>query len=116
LHRSEPPSRAQTALQAVTAPAPSGGGPRADLSSDASTLSVAGVLKAQYPELEMFNQGTHAQAGVACAGCHMPYRSARRGQLNVQRFLPSDLAIAPPAPAPVYGFTVERATDRPRSD
>lgn len=33
----------------------------------------AKVLKAQHPEFEMFNQGTHARAGVACADCHMPY-------------------------------------------
>jgi len=30
-------------------------------------------LKAQHPEFEMFNQGSHARAGVACADCHMPY-------------------------------------------
>jgi nitrite reductase (cytochrome c-552) len=33
----------------------------------------AKVLKAQHPEFEMFSQGTHARAGVACADCHMPY-------------------------------------------
>lgn len=33
----------------------------------------ASVLKAQHPEFEMFNQGTHARAGVACVDCHMPY-------------------------------------------
>lgn len=33
----------------------------------------AGVLKAQHPEFEMYNQGTHARAGVSCADCHMPY-------------------------------------------
>lgn len=33
----------------------------------------ARVLKAQHPEFEMYNQGTHARAGVACADCHMPY-------------------------------------------
>ncbi len=33
----------------------------------------ANVLKAQHPEFEMFNQGIHARAGVACADCHMPY-------------------------------------------
>ncbi len=35
--------------------------------------SGAPVLKAQHPEFELFNQGTHARAGVACADCHMPY-------------------------------------------
>ena len=34
----------------------------------------APMLKAQHPEFELWNQGTHAQAGVACADCHMPYR------------------------------------------
>jgi nitrite reductase (cytochrome c-552) len=33
----------------------------------------AEVLKAQHPEFEMWSQGVHARAGVACADCHMPY-------------------------------------------
>lgn len=33
----------------------------------------ASVLKAQHPEFELWNQGIHARAGVACADCHMPY-------------------------------------------
>ncbi|MBI2221246.1 MAG: ammonia-forming cytochrome c nitrite reductase subunit c552 [Acidobacteria bacterium] len=33
----------------------------------------AGVLKAQHPEFEMWNQGIHARSGVSCADCHMPY-------------------------------------------
>jgi nitrite reductase (cytochrome c-552) len=41
----------------------------------------AGVLKAQHPEFEMFNQGVHARSGVACADCHMPYR--REGGMKV---------------------------------
>lgn len=36
-------------------------------------VSGAPVLKAQHPEFELFSQGIHAQAGVACADCHMPY-------------------------------------------
>ncbi len=32
------------------------------------------ALKAQHPEFEMFNQGTHARAGVSCVDCHMPYQ------------------------------------------
>jgi nitrite reductase (cytochrome c-552) len=35
--------------------------------------SGALALKAQHPEFEMWNQGIHARAGVACADCHMPY-------------------------------------------
>jgi len=41
----------------------------------------AGVLKAQHPEFEMWNQGIHARSGVACADCHMPYK--REGALKV---------------------------------
>jgi nitrite reductase (cytochrome c-552) len=33
----------------------------------------AHLYKAQHPEFELWNQGTHARAGVACADCHMPY-------------------------------------------
>jgi nitrite reductase (cytochrome c-552) len=36
-------------------------------------LTGAPTLKAQHPEFEMWNQGIHARAGVACADCHMPY-------------------------------------------
>jgi nitrite reductase (cytochrome c-552) len=38
-------------------------------------------LKAQHPEFEMWNQGTHARSGVACADCHMPY--TRVGALKI---------------------------------
>ncbi len=31
------------------------------------------MLKAQHPEFELWTQGVHARAGVACADCHMPY-------------------------------------------
>jgi nitrite reductase (cytochrome c-552) len=40
-----------------------------------------GVLKAQHPEFELYNQGIHARAGVACADCHMPYK--REGAMKV---------------------------------
>ena len=33
----------------------------------------APMLKAQHPEFEMWSQGLHAQSGVSCADCHMPY-------------------------------------------
>ena len=35
--------------------------------------SGAPALKAQHPEFELWSQGIHAQSGVACADCHMPY-------------------------------------------
>jgi nitrite reductase (cytochrome c-552) len=38
-------------------------------------------LKAQHPEFELWNQGTHARNGVACADCHMPY--IREGAIKV---------------------------------
>lgn len=41
----------------------------------------AKVLKAQHPEFELWNQGTHARAGVSCADCHMPY--TREGAIKV---------------------------------
>ena len=41
----------------------------------------AAMLKAQHPEFELWSQGTHAAAGVACADCHMPYK--RLGALKV---------------------------------
>ncbi|MBK6695892.1 MAG: ammonia-forming cytochrome c nitrite reductase subunit c552 [Myxococcales bacterium] len=33
----------------------------------------APILKAQHPEFELWSQGIHAQSGVSCADCHMPY-------------------------------------------
>ena len=39
------------------------------------------VLKAQHPEFEVWSQGVHSRAGVACADCHMPYE--RVGALKV---------------------------------
>jgi len=35
--------------------------------------SRAKMLKAQHPDFELFSQGVHAQSGVSCADCHMPY-------------------------------------------
>jgi len=36
-------------------------------------LSRTPILKAQHPDYEMFLTGIHADRGVACADCHMPY-------------------------------------------
>jgi len=38
-------------------------------------LSRAPILKAQHPGYELSMQGIHAQRGVACADCHMPYKA-----------------------------------------
>jgi nitrite reductase (cytochrome c-552) len=32
-------------------------------------------LKTQHPDYELYKLGIHAQRGVACADCHMPFRS-----------------------------------------
>lgn len=44
-------------------------------------ITGGGMLKAQHPEFELWNQGVHARAGVACADCHMPYQ--RQGAMKV---------------------------------
>lgn len=41
----------------------------------------ARVYKAQHPEFELWSQGVHAQSGVSCADCHMPYE--RVGAMKV---------------------------------
>lgn len=38
-------------------------------------LSKTPILKAQHPDYELYMTGIHAQRGVSCADCHMPYRS-----------------------------------------
>lgn len=38
-------------------------------------LSRAPMLKAQHPDYETYMTGIHAQRGVSCADCHMPYMS-----------------------------------------
>jgi len=43
-------------------------------------LSRAPMIKAQHPDYELYMTGIHAQRGVACADCHMPYK--REGGLK----------------------------------
>lgn len=38
-------------------------------------LSRAPIIKAQHPDYEIYKAGIHAQRGVSCADCHMPYVS-----------------------------------------
>lgn len=38
-------------------------------------VSKAPILKAQHPDFEVAKYGIHAQRGVSCADCHMPYIS-----------------------------------------
>ncbi len=39
------------------------------------SVSKAPMLKTQHPGYEMYLTGIHAQRGVSCADCHMPYKS-----------------------------------------
>lgn len=38
-------------------------------------ISRTPILKAQHPDYEIFQLGIHAQRGVSCSDCHMPYKS-----------------------------------------
>lgn len=38
-------------------------------------LSRTPMLKAQHPDYELFMLGPHAQRGLGCADCHMPYKA-----------------------------------------
>jgi nitrite reductase (cytochrome c-552) len=38
-------------------------------------LSKTPMLKAQHPDYEIYLTGVHADRGISCADCHMPYRS-----------------------------------------
>lgn len=38
-------------------------------------LSKAPMLKSQHPDYEVYTTGVHAERGVSCADCHMPYVS-----------------------------------------
>ena len=39
------------------------------------SLSRTPMLKAQHPDYEIFLLGPHAQRGLGCADCHMPYKA-----------------------------------------
>lgn len=39
------------------------------------SLSKTPMLKAQHPGYEIYKSGIHAERGVSCADCHMPYQS-----------------------------------------
>lgn len=48
---------------------------KANFSDYTHSLSRTPVLKAQHPDYEISQMGIHAQRGVSCADCHMPYKS-----------------------------------------
>ena len=47
----------------------------ADVTDFTHAVSKTKIVKAQHPDYEMYMTGVHAFRGVACADCHMPYRS-----------------------------------------
>jgi len=50
----------------------------------------APMLKMQHPETELYSSSVHAQSGVSCTDCHMPYR--REGAIKVtDHFIASPL-------------------------
>lgn len=53
-------------------------------------ISKAPMLKAQHPGYETFLTGVHADRGVSCADCHMPYKS-EGGQKFTDHHLQSPL-------------------------
>ena len=38
-------------------------------------ISKTPIIKSQHPDYELYTTGIHAYRNVACADCHMPYRS-----------------------------------------
>lgn len=40
-----------------------------------NALSKTPIIKAQHPDYELYKAGVHAERGVSCADCHMPYKS-----------------------------------------
>ncbi|TNE73732.1 ammonia-forming cytochrome c nitrite reductase [bacterium] len=54
-------------------------------------ISKAKMLKAQHPDYEVFKEGIHAQRGVSCADCHMPYKT-EGGQKFTDHHIQSPLA------------------------
>ncbi len=54
-------------------------------------LSKAPMLKAQHPDYEVYTTGIHAERGVSCADCHMPYKT-EGGQKFTNHHLQSPLA------------------------
>lgn len=54
-------------------------------------ITKAPMLKIQHPETELFSGGVHAQNGVSCADCHMPYTRGAGGKKVTQHNITSPL-------------------------
>ena len=71
----------------------------------------APMLKMQHPEFELFSTGLHAQSGVACADCHMPY--VREGSVKVSdHWLRSPKVNVATACQTCHSFSEEELTAR----
>lgn len=71
----------------------------------------AELLKAQHPEFELWSQGVHSRAGVACADCHMPY--VRQGATKVtDHYIRSPLLNISRACLQCHHFTEKEMQDR----
>ncbi|HRW48136.1 MAG: ammonia-forming cytochrome c nitrite reductase subunit c552 [Caldilinea sp.] len=71
----------------------------------------APMLKMQHPEFELFSSGLHAQSGVACADCHMPY--VREGSVKVSdHWLRSPKVNVATACQTCHSFSEEELTAR----
>ncbi len=46
-----------------------------DFADFTHAISKAPIIKAQHPDYEIYTTGIHAERGVSCADCHMPYVS-----------------------------------------
>lgn len=53
-------------------------------------LSKTPMIKGQHPDYEIYTKGIHAQRGVSCADCHMPYMS-KGGQKFTDHHIQSPL-------------------------
>jgi nitrite reductase (cytochrome c-552) len=71
----------------------------------------APMIKIQHPEFEMWSTGLHAESGVTCADCHMPY--TREGAVKVSdHWLRSPLTNVNEACQTCHGQTEEELRDR----
>jgi nitrite reductase (cytochrome c-552) len=71
----------------------------------------AKVLKAQHPEFEVWQQGVHARAGVACADCHMPYERVGARKLS-DHWVRSPLLAVSRACQPCHAVPEAELADR----
>ncbi len=73
--------------------------------------SQAGMLKAQHPEFEIWSSGVHAESGVSCADCHMPYMRDN-GQKYTSHWVTSPMKhikeLLPHLPQPGRAMAAER--------